>query len=76
MSLAIGVACVSLTGLLLAMIAPTITMPPTISALPCPFHWLRNWGSPTVPPAPPTLVICTPFTAWVARSTCSMVRAV
>src|SRR5262249_2821968 len=35
---AIGVACASLTGLLLAMIAPTITMPATISALPCPFH--------------------------------------
>ena len=28
----------NLTGLLLAMIAPTITMPETISALPCPFH--------------------------------------
>src|SRR5215468_3101138 len=73
---AIGVACASLTGLLLARIAPTITMPATISALPCPFHWLRNCGKPTAPPAPPTLVICTPFTAPVARSTCSIVRAV
>lgn len=35
---AMGVACASLTGLLLAVIAPTITMPATISALPCPFH--------------------------------------
>ncbi len=24
----------------------------TIKALACPFHWFRNWGSPTVPPAP------------------------
>ena len=30
----------------------------------------------TLPPAPPTLVICTPLTAPVARRTCSMVRAV
>src|SRR5712691_7796793 len=73
---AIGVACDSRSALLLAMIEPTITMPATISALPCPFHWLRNCGSPTVPPAPPTLVICTPLTAWVTRRTCSMVRAV
>ena len=75
-SRAIGVACESRSGLLLAMIEPTITMPATIKALPCPFHWLRNCGSPTVPPAPPTLVICTPLTAPVARSTCSIVRAV
>ena len=75
-SRAIGVVWVSLTGLLLAMIAPTITMPPTIRALGRPFHWLMNWGSPTVPPAPPTLVICAPEISFSARSTCSMVRAV
>src|SRR5215210_5622867 len=57
---AIGVVCESLTGVLLAMSAPTITIPATIKALSWPFHWLTNCGSPTAPPAPPTLVICTP----------------
>ena len=58
------------------MMAPTMTMPATISELPLPFHWLMNCGRPTVPPAPPTLVICEPEISFSLRSTWSMVRPV
>ena len=37
------------------MIAPTITMPPIISALGSPLLELTNCASPIVPPAPPLL---------------------
>lgn len=56
-SRAMGVTIVRSTGALLVMIAPIITMPPVISALPSPEYWLMNCGRPMVPPAPPTLVI-------------------
>ena len=54
-SRAIGVTCDRLTGDLLVMIAPTITMPPIIIALPSPLLELTNCARPIVPPAPPLL---------------------
>ena len=54
-SRAMGVTCDRLTGDLLEMIAPTITMPPTINALGSPLFELTNCASPIVPPAPPLL---------------------
>jgi hypothetical protein len=73
---AIGTVCVIFSGLLLAISEPTMTMPATISELPWPRQLLRNCGRPTAPPAPGTLVICTPLTAPVARSTASIERPV
>ncbi len=52
---AIGVTCDRLTGDLLVMIAPTMTMPPIISALGSPLLELTNCAMPIVPPAPPLL---------------------
>ena len=52
---AIGVTCDRLTGDLLVMMAPTITMPPIISVLGSPLLELTNCARPMVPPAPPLL---------------------
>ena len=54
-SRAIGVTWLRSTGDLLVMIAPTMTIPPMISASGLPLLELTNWARPMVPPAPPLL---------------------
>jgi hypothetical protein len=73
---ATGVVCDSFTAALLAIKAPTITMPATMRAFGRPFHWFTNCGRPTAPPAPPTFVTWAVPISFSARITCSMVRAV
>src|SRR3546814_13672922 len=62
-SRAIGVTWSRVTGDWLVRMAPTMTSPLTISALPSPFLRSTNWASPTVPPAPPT------FSTWTEPAT-------
>jgi hypothetical protein len=73
---AIGIVWERLTGLLLAISAPTMTMPATMMLFCRPFHWLTNCGRPTAPPAPGTLVTWAVLICLLALSTASMVRPV
>jgi hypothetical protein len=66
---AIGVTCDRLTGDLFEMMAPTITIPPIISAFGSPLLELTNWAIPIVPPAPPllsTVIFLTVPSLWIA----------
>src|SRR5687767_15915783 len=60
---AIGVTWLRLTGDLLRMMPPTITMPPIITAFGSPLAELTNCARPMVPAAPPLLSNCTPETS-------------
>ena len=75
-SLAMGVTSFIVTGLLLAMAAPTMTEPPIIRLLPWPLRWLTKRGKPTMPPAPPTFSNCILPTRPAALAARSSARAV
>ena len=73
---AIGVTCDRLTGDLLVISAPTITMPPIIIVLPSPLLEVMNCARPMVPPAPPLLSTVTRGTILSACSAACSARPV
>ena len=73
---AIGVTCERLTGDLLRMMPPTITMPPIITAFGSPFAELTNCARPMVPAAPPLLSNCTPETSFALCIAAARLRPV
>ena len=75
-SRAIGVTCSSVTGDWLVRIAPSMTRPPIISALPWPSLPETNWARPIVPPAPGMLTTWMPLARSASCSAFCMARPV
>src|SRR5687767_12675986 len=73
---AMGVTWLRLTGDLLRMMPPTITMPPIITAFGSPLAALTNCASPMVPAAPPLLSNCTEETSFALCMAAASVRPV